>query len=51
MNSKLCLKIVNNANVRGAHYAVLSLMRLADVYLMYSEATAVGYGSPQSNSF
>ena len=50
MNSKLCLKIVNNANVRGAHYAVLSLMRLADVYLMYSEATAVGYGSPQSKA-
>ena len=29
---------------------VLSLMRLADVYLMYSEATAVGYGTPQSKA-
>ncbi|MCW3785833.1 RagB/SusD family nutrient uptake outer membrane protein [Plebeiibacterium sediminum] len=27
---------------------VLSLMRLADVYLMYAEATAVGYGVNQS---
>lgn len=33
----------------GAHYAVLSLMRF-DVYLMYSEATTVGYGSPQSKA-
>ena len=29
---------------------VLSLMRLADVYLMYSEAAAVGYGSPQGKA-
>ena len=29
---------------------VLSFMRLADVYLMYAEATAVGYGSPQSKA-
>ena len=29
---------------------VLSLMRLADVYLMYAEATAEGYGSPQSKA-
>jgi hypothetical protein len=44
MNAKLCLKMVNNANVRDQYFCVLSLMRLADVYLMYSEATAVGYG-------
>ena len=25
-------------------------MRLADVYLLYAEATAVGYGSPQSKA-
>jgi starch-binding outer membrane protein, SusD/RagB family len=29
---------------------VLSLMRLADVYLMYAEATAEGYGTPQSKA-
>ena len=29
---------------------VLSLMRLADVYLMYAEAVAYGYGSPQSKA-
>lgn len=29
---------------------VLSLMRLSDVYLLYAEATACGYGSPQSSS-
>lgn len=29
---------------------VLSLMRLADVYLMYAEATLYGYGSPQSTA-
>lgn len=29
---------------------VLSMIRLADVYLMYAEATAQGYGTPQSKS-
>lgn len=29
---------------------VLSLMRLADVYLLYAEATANGYGTPQSKA-
>lgn len=29
---------------------VLSLMRLADVYLMYAEAAAVGYGSPKGKA-
>lgn len=46
MNAKMSLKITNNTNARGSHFFVLSLMRLADVYLMYSEAAAVGYGSP-----
>lgn len=50
MNGKSCLKIVNNANCRGQFFMILSLMRLADVYLMYSEAAAVGYGSPQGKA-
>ena len=29
---------------------ILSLMRLADVYLMYAEATAVGYNSPKGKA-
>ncbi|GAB3364686.1 RagB/SusD family nutrient uptake outer membrane protein [Arachidicoccus ginsenosidivorans] len=29
---------------------ILSLMRLSDVYLMYAEATAEGYGTPQSKA-
>ena len=29
---------------------VLSLMRLSDVYLLYAEATATGYGTPQSTA-
>ena len=29
---------------------VLSFMRLADVYLMYAEAVAIGYGTPQSTA-
>jgi hypothetical protein len=29
---------------------VLSILRLADVYLMYAESTAMGYGSPQSRA-
>lgn len=29
---------------------VLSLMRLTDVYLMYAEAVAMGYGTPQSKA-
>ncbi|PWG81311.1 RagB/SusD family nutrient uptake outer membrane protein [Pararcticibacter amylolyticus] len=33
---------------RDNNTCVMSLMRLADVYLLYAEATAVGYGSPQS---
>ncbi len=29
---------------------ILSLMRLADVYLMYAEATAVGYNGPKGKA-
>lgn len=47
-NAKLCLKLTHNGNVRDNIACVLSLMRLADVYLLYSEATAVGYGVKQS---
>ncbi|MCF0244361.1 MAG: RagB/SusD family nutrient uptake outer membrane protein [Bacteroidaceae bacterium] len=50
MNSKLCLKLVHNGNVRDNYACVLSLMRLADVYLLYSEAAAVGYGVKASTS-
>jgi hypothetical protein len=53
MNSKLVAKGMNNIdglNLHERNVLVLSLMRLADVYLMYSEATANGYGSPQSTA-
>ncbi|MDE6692707.1 MAG: RagB/SusD family nutrient uptake outer membrane protein, partial [Muribaculaceae bacterium] len=48
MNAKLCLKKVDNDNCRDEYACVLSLMRLADLYLLYSEATAVGYGVRQT---
>lgn len=32
------------------HHIMVSYMRLADIYLMYAEATAVGYGSPSASS-
>ncbi|WP_343532850.1 RagB/SusD family nutrient uptake outer membrane protein [Pedobacter sp.] len=49
MNSKLVSKLVNDKDgYRDNNTLVLSLMRLADVYLLYAEATATGYGSPQS---
>ncbi len=45
MNSKLCPQLMNTVDgYKENNIMVLSLMRLADVYLMYSEATAVGYG-------
>lgn len=52
MNMKFCPQILSDAEYGNAdnNIVVLSLMRLADVYLMYSEATAVGYGSPNSNT-
>lgn len=32
------------------HHIMVPYMRLADIYLMYAEATAVGYGSPSASS-
>jgi len=51
MNSKIVAKDINTLDGNGkldGNIVVLSLMRLADVYLMYAEATANGYGTPQS---
>ena len=51
MNSKLVSKLMNEYDgFRENNTFVLSLMRLADVYLLYAEATATGYGSPQSTA-
>lgn len=51
MNSKLVSKLMNEYDgYRENNTFVLSLMRLADVYLLYAEATANGYGSPQSTA-
>ncbi len=51
MNSKVVAKNMNNMDGTGLpdnNTFALSLLRLADVYLMYAEATANGYGTPQS---
>lgn len=45
MNAKLCMK--DCSEYRDVYRMVFSFMRLADVYLLYSEATAVGYGVKQ----
>ncbi len=51
MNSKLCPQLMNTVDgYKENNIMILSLMRLADVYLMYAEATAVGYGTPQSKA-
>ena len=51
MNSKLCPQLMNTVDgYKENNIMILNLMRLADVYLMYAEATAVGYGSPQGVS-
>lgn len=51
MNSKLCPQLMNTIDgYKENNIMVLNLMRLADVYLMYAEATAVGYGTPQSKA-
>jgi hypothetical protein len=51
MNSKLAAKLSNEYDgYREGMCLVLSLLRLSDVYLMYAEAAATGYGSPQSNA-
>ena len=50
MFTKLC----HPYNANGSGYEnvcmVLTFMRLADVYLMYAEAAAAGYGTPQSKA-
>lgn len=49
--SKYVAKLSNEYDgYRENNIVLMSLMRLADVYLMYAEATAVGYGSPQSTA-
>lgn len=51
MNSKLCPQLMNTVDgYKENNIMVLSLMRLADVYLMYAEAAAVGYGSPKGKA-
>lgn len=51
LNSKFVSKLMNEFDgYRENNTFVLSLMRLADVYLLYAEATATGYGSPQSTA-
>lgn len=51
MNSKFTSKLMNDWDgYKENNVLVLSFMRLSDVYLMYAEATANGYGTPQSKS-
>lgn len=51
MNSKFTSKLMNDYDgFKDNNTFVLSFMRLADVYLLYAEATAEGYGSPQSTA-
>ena len=51
MNSKLCPQLMNTVDgYKENNIMILSLMRLADVYLMYAEATAVGYNGPKSKA-
>ena len=51
MNSKFTSKLMNDWDgYKDGNVMVLSFMRLADVYLMYAEATAVGYGSPDAKA-
>ena len=47
MNSKFTSKFLNDWDgYKDGNVMVLSFMRLADVYLMYAEATAVAFSSP-----
>ena len=51
MNTKWCPQLMNGSDgYKENNLAALSLMRLADVYLMYAEATLMGYGSPTSTA-
>lgn len=40
----------NGDSYSNSHHIMVAHMRLADVYLMYAEATAVGYGSPSATA-
>lgn len=49
--TKFCPPLINDYDGYSENNCfVLSFMRLADVYLMYAEATAYGYGTPQSKA-
>ncbi|MBO9659503.1 MAG: RagB/SusD family nutrient uptake outer membrane protein [Chitinophagaceae bacterium] len=51
MQSKFSNKLLNEWDGYRENLAmVLSLMRLSDVYLLYAEAAANGYGTPQSTA-
>ncbi len=51
MNLRLCGQYVNDWDgYLDNNCMVLSLMRLTDVYLMYAESVAEGYGTPQSTA-
>lgn len=51
MNMKFCPQLFNTVDgYKENNIMILSLMRLADVYLMYAEAASVGYGSPQGKA-
>ena len=51
MNSKFTSKLLNDWDgYKDGNVMVLSFMRLADVYLMYAEAAAVAFGSPNGQA-
>jgi len=51
MMRKLCPQLMHDGSAwQNNNILVLSFMRLADVYLMYAEAAAIGYGTPQSKA-
>lgn len=51
MNSKICPQLMNTVDgYKENNIMILSLMRLADVYLMYAEAAAVGYNGPKGKA-
>lgn len=51
LNSKFTSKLLNDWDgYKDGNVMVLSLMRLADVYLMYAEAAAIGFGSPEGKA-
>jgi len=51
LNCKFISQYMNDYDgYKDNNVVVLSFMRLADVYLMYAEAVAEGYGTPQSTA-